>query len=117
MYDKVTILKKATATVSVNEDNLSSKMIDCLLFNVHRLIFHSYSWRAKGRVLIVVTTVDIVPSISYPYFSVKGRCPVVFPSPTPPSFLLNMYTLLNELDLLLAKNMRNRKTDVTYVNQ
>jgi hypothetical protein len=56
MYDKVTILKKATATVSVNEDNLSSKMIDCLLFNVHRLIFHSYSWRTKGRVRLAMYT-------------------------------------------------------------
>jgi hypothetical protein len=62
-------------------------------------------FQKKKEKFIVVTTVDIVPSISYPYFSVKGRCPVVFPSPIPPSFLLNMYTLLNELDLLLAKNM------------
>ena len=56
MYNKVTILKKATATVLVNEGNLSSKMIDCLLFNVHRLIFHSYSWRTKGRVRLAMYT-------------------------------------------------------------
>jgi len=63
---------------------------------------------SKKRKLIVVTTKyqlisSLVPTI-HVFFSQRSL-PFCFPSPIPPSFLLNIYTLLNELDLLFAMNM------------
>ena len=49
--------------------------------------------------------VDIFPSSNYSCVYQSKVVLLLFSSPIPPLFLLNIYTLLNELDLLFAKHM------------